>query len=217
MLGEKLVDTYEDVTLLFADICGFTAYSAGKSPRQVVEMLSKLFTDFDIEVNRLNLFKLYTIGDCYVIMGFTDKKNRKLPQEEANDVVQMAVKMLEIIGRVRRQINFDQLNMRIGIHTGKVYGGVIGTDIVRFDLYGLDYVIANKMESGGEQGRINVSAKTKALLEDLETANYSFEENKKIFIKSAGYEVQSYFINLQTDEEEKEGGLSRLKKKTAIQ
>ena len=166
-------------------------------------MLSRLFTDFDIECNRLNLFKLYTIGDCYVVMGFTDKKNRKLPNEEANDVVQLALKMLEIIGRVRKQVNFDGLNMRIGIHTGKVYGGVIGTDIVRFDLYGLDYVVANKMESGGEPGKINVSIRTKNLLEDLETVNYTFEENKKkIFVKSAGYEVQSFFISLPIVESE---------------
>ena len=59
-------ETYSDVTILFADICGYTAYSAGKAGRQVVEMLSRLFTDFDKECNRLNLFKLYTIGDCYV-------------------------------------------------------------------------------------------------------------------------------------------------------
>ena len=115
--GEKLVDTYEDVTLLFADIVGFTAFSSGKSPRQVIEMLSRLFTEFDMECNRLNLYKLYTIGDCYVVMGFTDKKNRNAPAEEANDVVQLGFKMIQIIERVRKQINFDKLNMRIGIHT----------------------------------------------------------------------------------------------------
>lgn len=191
-----MVDTIEDVTLLFADIVGFTAFSAGKSPRQVVEMLSHLFTEFDIEVNRLNLYKLYTIGDCYVVMGFSDKNNRNTPAEEANDVVQLGFKMIQIIEKVRKQINFEQLNMRIGVHTGKVYGGVLGTDIVRFDLYGTDYVIANKMESGGGEGRVNVSSKTKSLLEDLETVNYTFEENKKIFIKSLGSEVQSYFVKM---------------------
>lgn len=184
------------MTLLFADIVGFTAFSAGKSPRQVVEMLSRLFTEFDMECNQLNLYKLYTIGDCYVVMGFSDKKNRNTPSEEANDVVQLGFKMIQVIERVRKQVNFDKLNMRIGIHTGKVYGGVIGTDLVRFDLYGTDYVIANKMEAGGEEGRINVSSRTKTLLEDLETVNYTFEENKKIFIKSLGSEVQSYFVKM---------------------
>jgi class 3 adenylate cyclase len=115
--GLKIAESYKNVTILFADIVGFTAYSSGKEPRQVVEMLSKLFTEFDQECNRLNLYKVYTIGDCYVVMGFLDKNNRKTPQEEANDVVQFAISLLTIIDKVRKQINFMQLDMRIGIHT----------------------------------------------------------------------------------------------------
>lgn len=75
-----------------------------------------------------------------------------------------------------------------------VYGGLIGTDIVRFDLYGPDLVIANKMESGGQEGQINISERTKNLLEELETINYTFEENKKIWIKSMDSEINSYFV-----------------------
>ena len=112
-----IAETYRNVTVLFADIVGFTKYSLNKEPRQVIEMLSKLFTDFDKECNRLNLFKVYTIGDCYVVMGFIDKKNRKQPQEEANDVVQLAISMIQIIRKVKKQINFPDLDMRIGIHT----------------------------------------------------------------------------------------------------
>ena len=110
-------ECYSDVTLLFADIVGFTEYSAGKKPRQVVEMLSQLFTAFDKECNKLNLYKLYTIGDCYVVMSFLDKNNRKKPAEEANDMVQLSMFMLNSIAEVRKRINFDKLNMRIGIHT----------------------------------------------------------------------------------------------------
>jgi hypothetical protein len=115
--GSKASESYQQLTVLFADICGFTAYSAGKGSRQVVEMLSRLFTEFDKECNRLNLFKLYTIGDCYVVMGFLDKRNRKSPSEEANDVVQLGISMINIIKNVRRLIKFDGLDMRIGIHT----------------------------------------------------------------------------------------------------
>ena len=75
-----------------------------------------------------------------------------------------------------------------------VYGGLIGTEIVRFDLYGPDLVIANKMESGGQEGHINISERTKILLEELQTANYTFEENQKIYIKSIDEEIQSYFV-----------------------
>lgn len=82
-----------------------------------MEMLSRLFTDFDRECNRLGLFKIYTIGDCYVVMSFVDKKNRKPPHEEANAVMEMGVKMIKVINKVRSQLNLHFLNMRIGIHT----------------------------------------------------------------------------------------------------
>lgn len=204
----NLADTYHNVTILFADIAGFTAYSKDREPRQVIEMLSKLFIEFDKECNRLDLFKVYTIGDCYVVLGFLDKKNRKQPQEEANDVVQLGISMVNTIATVREQINFKDLNMRIGIHTGSIYGGVIGTDIVRFDIYGPDVLIANKMESGGKEGRICVSQQTKDLLEKLETTSYTFEPNKTIKIASLKTEVNSYLLGsslLKEDTMEEEG------------
>ena len=82
-----------------------------------------------------------------------------------------------------------------------VYGGLIGTDIVRFDLYGPDLVIANKMESGGQEGQINISERTKVLLEELQTVNYTFEENKRIYIKSTDSEIQSFFVRYSDTKE----------------
>lgn len=198
-MGRGEVDQYKDVTLLYADIVGFTAFSAGKSPRQVIEMLSRLFTDFDKKCNRLNLYKLYTIGDCYVVMSITDKFNRKTVSDEANDVIQLAISLLKIISKVRKQLNFDKLNMRIGIHTGDIYGGIIGTEITRFDIYGKDVLIANKMESGGQPGKICLSDATRKLLQDVETFNYTFEPNQVIHIKTLGVDVQSYFLNMPTE------------------
>lgn len=194
--GIKTGELYQNVTLLFADIVGFTAYSAGKKPRQVVQMLSSLFTNFDKECDRLNLFKLYTIGDCYVVMGFVDSKNRRSPREEAHAVAQLAISMISIISNVRKKIKFDALNMRIGIHTGDVYGGVIGTELVRFDLYGEDVVLANKMESNGLPGKVSVSETTRSLLEQVEMANYTFTDNQVVYLKSSDRKVNSYFINL---------------------
>ena len=184
------------MTLLYADIVGFTQYSNDNGARKVVEMLSRLFTAFDKECSRLGLYKLYTIGDCYVVMGFLDQNNRKSPAEEANDVTLLAISMIKIINNVREQLGID-LNMRIGIHTGDVIGGVIGTEIVRFDIYGKDVVIANKMESGGTKGKINVSEDTRKLLESNETCNYSFVENKEIFVKTTQKKHMSYFLGFE--------------------
>ena len=195
-IGTAGTEKYSGVTLLFADIVGFTEYSAGKNPRQIVDMLSQLFTAFDKECNKLNLYKLYTIGDCYVVMSFLDKNNRKKPKEEANDVIQLGIFLIKAIQEVRKKINFDKLNMRIGVHTGTVYGGVIGSHIVRFDLYGPDVLTANKMESNGAPGRVNVSETTKELLDDLDKHNYSFEFNKDIEIKALNKTIKSYFLDL---------------------
>lgn len=84
----------------------------------MVEMLSRLFTAFDKECSRLGLYKVYTIGDCYVVMSFLDENNRKSPQEEANDVTLLAISMINNINKIRDQFKID-LNMRIGIHTVK--------------------------------------------------------------------------------------------------
>ena len=83
--------------------------------------------------------------------------------------------------------------MRIGIHTGEVIGGVTGTSIVRYDIYGPDVLIANKMESGGEAGRINVSDTTKEFLEGNFEGEFEFEFNKEIVAKSIDRCHESFF------------------------
>lgn len=185
-------EVLNSVTLLYADIVGFTEYSAGRSPRQVIELLSKLFTEFDKECNRLGLYKLYTIGDCYVVSSIVDRRNRKTPTEEASDVVNLGLRMIDIIVKVRKLVGFEKLDMRIGVHTGNAYGGVIGTEIVRYDLYGKDVVIANKMESGGLPGKVCVSEQTRSLL--IESSNYVFSEHESIYIKTLGASLKSFFV-----------------------
>ncbi len=81
------------------------------------------------------MFKLYTIGDCYVILSFNDIYKRDLV-EEAKNTILIGFEMIRIIRNVRKVINFEELDMRIGIHTGNIIGGITGTDIVRYDIYG---------------------------------------------------------------------------------
>ena len=112
----ELTNTYDDVTLLFADIAGFTKYSSTVKPVQVVDMLRSLFTEFDKCCLRYNVYKVYTIGDCYVVLGFLNAAKRN-PVNEAKNVVKMGLSMIDIIRTVREKIDFDELDMRIGIHT----------------------------------------------------------------------------------------------------
>ena len=84
--------------------------------------------------------------------------------------------------------------MRIGIHTGSSVAGIIGTDLVRFDVYGKDSVIANKMESGGEPGKINVSLSTRQMLEKLDFCQFGFEDHTTIDIPDLKESVQCFFV-----------------------
>ena len=194
MQDGSVAETSEDVTLLFADIVGFTSYSSGRSPQDVVEMLSKLFTSFDKECNKLNLYKVYTIGDCYVVMSFLDKRTRMSPQKECVDVVELGLKMIEIIATVRKELDFDGLHMRIGIHTGRVIGGVIGTGIIRYDLYGHDVLIANKMESSGKEDAVHISQATRDMLESTGARKFRYIEDEDVYIKALQTTVKTYFL-----------------------
>ena len=137
-----------------------------------MSLLSRLFSKFDELCATKKVYKVHTIGDCYVIMGYTGKvaKERRTDAvqiDEAYRVVQTGLEMLEIINEEREKTEnpaLKKLDMRIGIHTGSIVGGIIGTKIVRYDIFGPDVLIANKMESNGLPGKIIVSQTTYALL-----------------------------------------------------
>ncbi|EAS03767.2 adenylate/guanylate cyclase domain protein (macronuclear) [Tetrahymena thermophila SB210] len=179
----NLIDKFDQVTILYADIAGFTKYSASVQPEQVFFMLRELFTKFDQKCQENNVYKLYTIGDCYVVMGLVNLNDRNTVKEAMN-VIGMGFEMIEIIKQVRSIVNFDELDMRIGIHTGSIIGGVVGTGVVRYDIYGPDVVIANKMESNGESGRVMVSEATYNLVHEASTGVYEFENPQIIQLSS---------------------------------
>jgi magnesium-transporting ATPase (P-type)/class 3 adenylate cyclase len=116
-----VADVIYNVTMLFADIVRFTDYSSQREPVEVVDMLTELFKEFDDACERYNVYKVHTIGDCYVVMSFTGKvpMNERNYKEEAKNVITMGESMIETIKTVRKAVNFEELNMRIGIHTVK--------------------------------------------------------------------------------------------------
>ena len=187
--GTPITEKLNDITLLFADIVGFTAWSAGKSPQQVVQMLSNLFTEFDKQCVELGIYKVHTIGDCYVVMGYLAGKRD--PIAECGKVVRMAKNMIRIIDQENLMYGMT-LAMRVGVHTGEVIAGVIGNKVVRYDIWGSDVLIANKMESGGQSGEINVSETTKKILEESYPGLCQFKFNKEIG-KNPTY--GSYFVS----------------------
>lgn len=113
-----LIEEFADVTILFADIKGFTDFSANNQPHVVVNMLRDLFTEFDKLCLQNDVYKLYTIGDCYVALGLIDANERN-PEEEARNVLQFAFSMLTAIKSIRKKN--PELEMRIGIHIVKKF------------------------------------------------------------------------------------------------
>lgn len=114
-------DCFHDVTILFADIVNFTKYSGSVSPIEVVNMLRELFTAFDKIALEFNVFKLYTIGDCYVAISLVSAEDRDL-SAEARNILNMGFAMIQTIKEINvKDPKYSELNMRIGIHTVKFF------------------------------------------------------------------------------------------------
>ena len=115
----KIIKLHAMGISLSLDIVNFTDFSAEREPFEVVEMLKELFKRFDDTCKLTNCYKVHTIGDCYVVLSFTGKIpiHERNYVEEARNVIKMGEKMIQIIKEVRTLVNFEPLNMRIGIHT----------------------------------------------------------------------------------------------------
>ncbi|CAD8159949.1 unnamed protein product [Paramecium octaurelia] len=190
---DTFMDVLENTTVLFADIAGFTKYSSSVEPETVVDMLRNLFSNFDEYCQKAEIYKLFTIGDCYVCMGVLDCKKRD-PAGEAQKVLAFGFSMIEIINHYKKDPQYQHLNMRIGVHTGRVLGGVVGTDVVRYDIYGEDVTIANLMESSGQEGKILVSEITKNLVES-EYEGFQFDYAKDVYLPSKNLTISTYYVS----------------------
>ena len=113
---KELTDELDNVTLLYADIKGFTAFSNSREPEKVVDMLSSIFSQFDDSCQKHNVFKLYTIGDCYVVLGRCDKRVKD-EAKEAENVLKIGIDMIKTLQELRKREDAPDINMRIGIHT----------------------------------------------------------------------------------------------------
>ncbi len=183
--GESTIaDGFSDVTVLFADLVGFTAVSAQISAKKLVQSLNRLFSAFDSLAIDLGVEKVKTIGDAYMVVS-----GLPIPQgDHAERMAAMGLGMLEALD-VYNQAWDEPLGIRIGINTGPVVAGVIGTSKFAYDLWGDAVNIASRMESTGVAGRIQVSLSTYGLLRE----HYEFEARGEIEVKGKG-KMQTYFL-----------------------
>lgn len=179
-----IADKFEKATILFADLVNFTQISTTMSATKLVYLLNEIFSAFDELTEKHGLEKIKTIGDAYMVAGGIPIER----PDHAEAIAKMALDMLVAIEElnVKLEATFD---LRIGINSGPVVAGVIGTKKFIYDLWGNAVNTASRMESHGIPGRIQVSIYTYELLRD----KYEFEERGLIDIKGQG-EMRTYFL-----------------------
>ena len=183
--GENpIVDNFPDVTVLFADLVGFTQLSAQIIASELIGSLNEIFTIFDELAEQHDLEKIKTSGDSYMVVGGLPTPR----SDHAEAIARMALDMLKGIAKINSRKG-QALSLRIGIHTGPVIAGVIGTRKFIYDLWGDTVNIASRMESHGLPNCIQVTETTQALL----SGKFVFEKRGLIEVKGKG-EMITYFL-----------------------
>lgn len=182
--GTVIADDLPDVTILFADIVDFTPRASSMPPEEVVNFLNRVFTEFDRSTEQFGLEKIKTIGDAYMVAAGMPVAR----SDHAQVAADMALAMLDVTRRLTREAG-QQIDVRIGLHSGPAVAGVIGTRKVFYDVWGDTVNVASRMESSGQGGRIQVTGDTK----DRLGAEYTFEPRGDIEIKGKGI-VETYWL-----------------------
>ena len=183
--GEGLIaDRHEDVSLLFADIVGFTSMSSTMDAAELVTLLNEVFRVFDGLVDASGLEKVKTIGDAYMIVG-------GMPIWQPDHLERMAAVALEIAHAVSHSEAASRLGVqfRIGMHTGPVVAGVIGTKKFIYDVWGDTVNVASRMEQTGVPGRIQVTGAVEHRLRD----RFRLESRGEVEIKGKG-SMETFFL-----------------------
>lgn len=186
--GKVKAKRFETVTVLFTDFVGFTAYAKNLEPEELVNSVDYYFSKFDAIMEKYGVEKIKTIGDAYMCAS-------GLHNPEENDVfraVQAAFEIIEFIeeSKKTRMDHETKFDVRIGMNTGPIVAGVVGTKKFAYDIWGDSVNVASRMETKSSAGKINVSASTYELIKDV----YECEYRGEIDVKNKGI-MKMYFVN----------------------
>lgn len=156
-----IADRHAGVTVLFADLAGFTPWAAQRSPEEVIAVLEQVFARFDALVAAAGAEKIKTIGDAYMAMAGAPEPSA----DHAAVMARLARGFLDEVRQLRAETGIP-LDLRIGLHTGPVIAGVIGSMRFSYDIWGDTVNTASRMESHGEPGRIQITGETRRALGD---------------------------------------------------
>ena len=183
--GEKVeAETFPEVTVLFADVVGFTKLAAELGPKSVANLLNELFEIFDDLAEKYKLEKIKTIGDCYMAVA-------GVPDRSPTHAQQMADFSLEALSVLQKQNQMMSRNLqiRIGMHSGTVAAGIIGRKKFAYDLWGDVVNVTSRLEGTAEPMKIHVSESVHARLED----SYLFEQRGEVELRNRG-KLRTYYL-----------------------
>eukprot|EP00934_Nitzschia_sp_Nitz4_P002155 Nitzschia sp. Nitz4//scaffold6_size259037//151917//155608//NITZ4_001087-RA/size259037-processed-gene-0.270-mRNA-1//-1//CDS//3329556932//2155//frame0 len=190
-----IADLFPQCTVLFSDICGFTAWSSVREPSQVFTLLEALYGAFDKLATKRNVFKVETIGDAYVaVVGLPEpcKDHAVVMAKFARDCL---FRMMDVVQGLEKSLGpgTADLKVRFGLHSGAVTAGVLRGQKSRFQLFGDTVNTASRMESTGAPNKIQVSSVTAALLMDAGKHSWVIPREDKVEAKGKGL-IQAYWI-----------------------
>lgn len=213
---KRQVDEFDgNLTLLFADMVGFQQLTKSfKDARDSVILLSKIFSRFDQLCDENRVYKVYTYGSKYVVMGYTgrrekSKRAKAVILEEANGVIQTGLEMIDTIQEFKEQMQNElgqYLDIKVGIHTGHVVAGIIGSKVVRYDIFGQGVVIGNKINAVSPAGNVTVSEETRQLVmsQPEGARDYNFEPFEKVDLKMVNRSIMTYLVKKNEEASNKE-------------
>jgi len=182
--GKSEPESFEDVTVYFSDIVGFTSISSRLEPKVLINELNEIFTSFDDIMERFGCERIKTIGDAYLaVCGMPDKN-----ENHAVNMLQAAIEIKKYLYH-RNKSSEIEWKVRIGIHSGKVVGGIVGVRKYIYDVFGDTINTTARMESNSESMRINISETTHHLVKD----KFSFVGREPMEIKGKGL-MKMYFL-----------------------
>ncbi|CAJ1951424.1 unnamed protein product [Cylindrotheca closterium] len=192
---QAIASEYPETTIFFADLVGFTKWSATRTPVEVFELLEALYGAFDTIANKRGVFKVETIGDCYVAVTGLPNPQEKHAEIMVRFSVDCLAKMRNVVLSLVDSLGDDTANlaMRVGLHSGPVTGGVLRGQKSRYQLFGDTVNTASRMESNGTTGMIHVSQSTADELVKLGRSSWLVACDEKLPIKGKG-DMQTYFV-----------------------